>query len=209
MKNILGRDSKNTNSEPSVENILRDGKDPLLLILDEAQALGDEDIPPSQYKAAAIQVIELIHNGELGRPIILLATGLDGARRGFSNLKVSRFARNCFVELGASSKESERAVIQDWLQKEGGAKGDPTEWTDAITQETHGWPHHILSYAYPAAEYLKSNDGIMSPEGLNVVLESGRKGRREYYKERVGDFRVDQIHCLAKSIGKCSPWRAC
>ncbi len=148
VKNILGRDSKNTNSEPSVENILRDGKDPLLLILDEAQALGDEDIPPSQYKAAAIQVIELIHNGELGRPIILLATGLDGARRGFSNLKVSRFARNCFVELGASSKESERAVIQDWLQKEGGAKGDPTEWTDAITQETHGWPHHILSYAY-------------------------------------------------------------
>ncbi len=40
----------------------------------------------------------------------------------------------------------------------------------------------------------------MSPEGLNVVLESGRKGRREYYKERVDDFRVDQIHCLAKSM---------
>ena len=172
----------------------------MLLVLDEAQALGDKDVPPSLHKATAIHILEFIHNGELGRPAILLAAGLGGAKRGFGELKISRFAANCFVELGALDKGSERAVIQDWIKKEGGAKGDPAAWIDAIAQDTHGWPQHIQSYANLAADQLKACDRVMESDRLNAVLQAGRESCMEYYKERVDGFYRDEIQCLVNSI---------
>ncbi len=91
-------------------------------------------------------------------------------------------------------------MILDWLTKEGGTKEDPTDWINAIALETHGWPQHILSYTYPAAKHLKANGGIMTHDGLLALMEAGRKSRNVYYKQRVSDFRVDQIRCLAGSI---------
>ncbi len=82
----------------------------------------------------------MIHNGDVGRPVILLAAGLGMSEASFGELGISRFRGGCFVELGALEKDSERAVIQDWLVKEGGAKGNPTPWIDQIAQKTHGWP---------------------------------------------------------------------
>ena len=200
LKNLFRRGYKSTRPEPTVESILKDGQQPLLLILDEAQALGDKDVPPSQHKTTAIHVLEFIHNGELGRPVILLAAGLGGAKRGFGELEIPRFAANCFVELGALDKGSERAVIRDWIKKEGGAKGDPAAWIDAIAQETHGWPQHIQSYANLAADQLKAYGRIMESDQLNAVLEAGRESRTEYYKERVDGFFGDEIQCLVNSI---------
>ena len=199
-KNVFGRGYKSTRPEPTVEKVLRDGSQPLLLILDEAQALADKDVPPPQHKASAIHVLEFIHNGKLGRPVILLAAGLGTTKEGFSDLKISRFADNCFVELGPLSKEDERAVIQDWITEEGGAKGDPTAWIDAIAQETHGWPQHIQTYVNRAVTQLKANNGVMTPGGLSAALEAGREGRKVYYKQRVEDFRADQLRCLARVI---------
>lgn len=184
----------------TVLQVLRGGKKPLLLALDEAQALGKPDIPPSDQVGVVNSVLNSIHNGDLDRPVILLAAGLGTTLKSFGRLGISRFAANCFVELGALGKASERAVILDWLKKEGGAKGDPTGWIDAIARETHGWPQHIQSYANSAAEQLKANGGIMTPEGLHSVLEAGREDRKVYYKQRLVDFRVDQIRCLARSI---------
>ena len=104
------------------------------------------------------------------------------------------------MELGALSKESERAVIQDWLKKDGGARGDTTAWMDAITQETHGWPQHIQSYAKRAVAQLQASGGVMTPVGLNAALQAGREARKIYYRQRVRDFRADQIRSLAISI---------
>ena len=101
---------KSTRAEPTVENILKDGSQPLVLVLDEAHALADEDVPPPQHGASAIHALEIIHNGELGRPVILLASGLDTVKEGFGNLKISRYAVNCFVELGVLDKGSEEVT---------------------------------------------------------------------------------------------------
>ena len=199
-KYLFKREYKSSRPEPTVEDILKDGHQPLLLILDEAHALGDRDVPPAQHKAPAIHVLESIHNGGLDRPVVLLAAGLEGAERGFAALKVSRFAENCFMELDALDKESEWKVIRDWIKKDGGAKGDPSVWIDAIAKETHGWPQHIQSYAKLAAEFLKASDRIMDSARLNAVLEAGRAKRKEYYKQRVRGFYWDQLHCLVNAL---------
>ncbi len=175
----------------------------VVLILDEAQRIADFVGTP--YKMEVGGLLEEIHNGKLGQPAILLAAGLGTTIASFGKLGISRFGRNCVVELGALNKESERLVIEDWIQKEGRGQGDPSAWVDTIARETHGWPQHIQCYADLASEYLKANDGVMTADGLSSVLEDGHEDRKVYYKQRVSDFRVDQIRCLTRSIVDVSP----
>ncbi len=170
----------------------------VVLILDEAQ--GIDVFVGKPIEPEVISLLERIHNGKLRKPAILLAAGLGTTIASFGKLGISRFGRNCVVELGALSKESERLVIQDWIKKEGSGQGDSSAWLDAIAKETHGWPQHIQCYADLASEYLKANGGAMTPDGLNSVLEAGHKARKVYYKQRVVDFFADQIQCLANSI---------
>ena len=195
---LFRRGYKSSRPEPTVENILRDGRKPLLLTLDEAQILGVANVIPSQHKATAIDTLQFIHNGELGRPVILLAAGLYGSKRGFAELAVERFVADCFVELGVMGKEAERAVIYDWLKKAGGAKGDPTVWINAIAQETHGWPQHIMAYVDPALKQLAADKGEMTTEGLNSVLEAGCRRRSEYYEGRARGIMYEYRQSFAR-----------
>ncbi len=156
--------------------------------MDEAQKPASAKNQPADRLEDAKELLESIHNGELSRPVMLLVAGLGPTLEAFETLGISRFAEGCVVELGALSKEAERAVIQDWLVKEGGAKGAPDEWIHAIVQETHGWPRHVHSYANHAAEYLKEKGGLMTPQGLKIVMELGEEGRKQYYKQRVSNF---------------------
>ena len=91
-------------------------------------------------------------------------------------------------------------MIEDWLTKDGGAKGDPTPWIDEIAQQTHGWPQHILSYMEPAVERLDADNGIMTAVGLDAVLHAGRELQSEYYEQRARDFSRKQRCSLAKLI---------
>jgi len=179
---------------------LQDGKKPLLLILDEAQTLGKKDIIPSNQRGVVINVLDCIHNGELGRPVILLAAGLATTGRAFKSLGISRFEQKCMVQLGPLDKESERAVIHDWLKDYAKAEGDPTKWIDAIAQKTHGWPQHIISFVDPATEYIKSNNRQMTDDGLKFVLEKGAEFREKYYQQRAHGIDEDKRQSIARSI---------
>lgn len=186
-------------------NVLSSGKEPLLLKLDEAQTLGTTNAPPSNLESAVTNVLDAIHNGELARPVILLAAGLGMTSEVFKSLGISRFAEECKINLGALSKEAERAVLQDWLKKEGGAKGDPTAWIDAIADKAHGWPQHIVSYANTAAKQIVKDGGDMTPEGLEAVFEVGMERREKYYEQRAEGFSRKERLSLAKLIGSVSP----
>ncbi len=175
----------------------------VVLILDEAQRIAAFAGKPEELKV--MELLDVIHNGKLGQPAILLAAGLGQTKASFGKLGISRFGRNCVVELGTLSKESERLVIEDWIQKEGRGQGDPSAWVDAIARETHGWPQHIQCYADLASEYLKANDGAMTLDGLTSVLEAGHEDRKVYYKQRVDDFKPSEIQCLAKAIADVQP----
>jgi len=165
LRNLFRMGYKSSRPQTTVENILKDGDQPLLLILDEAQRLSGKSAPPRDQGDAVGDILAAIHNDKLGRPVILLAAGLGTTLKALGEYRMSRFAEGCLVELGALSTESERSVIQDWLKKEGGAQGDPTAWIDAIARETHGWPQHIQSYARRAADQLTAHGGVMTPGG--------------------------------------------
>lgn len=60
----------------------------LLLVLDEAQEIAD-----LKGHIAAETTLDLIHNGEIGHPVILLAGGLGRTIEAFASLGISRFAR--------------------------------------------------------------------------------------------------------------------
>ena len=168
----------------SVPVFLRDKapKSGLLLILDEAQRI--RKLAGGDHDASVTDTLNAIHNGELGKPVILLAGGLGSSQDAFSSLGISRFDRDCVVNLGRLSRASERAVIRDWLVIDGEAKGDVTPWIDAIAAETHGWPQHIMTYAQPAAMRLRQDGGELTHTGLMHTLEQGMAGKAAYYEGR-------------------------
>ncbi len=185
----------------SVDGLLKEEapEEGLILVLDEAQYLINLNETPSE-KHVARDTLKIIHNGELGKPAMLLTAGLSTSESALRSLGISRFMKDCTVELGTLDKDSERAVIQDWLIKEGGAKGDPTPWIDAIAKECHGWPQHILSYINPAVAYLESNNRRMTDDGLNSVLEKGNEFRINYYRQRAHGIKEEQRQALAKAM---------
>ncbi len=187
-------------SKKTLKKILQSGKKPLLLKLDEAQTLGTTSRPSKEFESTAAHVLKAIHNGRLKKPVILIAAGLGQTLEFFGSLEISRFAENCFVELGPLSQAAERAVIKDWLIMEGGAKEDTTEWVDAIALETNGWARHVQSYANHAANTLRGSGGRMTPQGLSAALELGHEGRTMYYKQRLVKFHGDEIQCLVNCI---------
>ncbi len=189
----------------TVKSMLQEGDGPLLLTLDEAQILGKKDLIPADKMHAVIDVLQSIHNGNLERPVILIAAGLGSTTQAFRALGISRFAGRARVELGALGKDTERTVLRDWLTEEGKATGDTTAWIDAISQESHGWPQHILSYVDPALDQLEADKGVMTAEGLATVLEAGRALRTAYYGGRVEDFDEEHLQSFAKALVDVPP----
>jgi len=196
-----------TRTDRTVRSILTDGDHPLLLLFDEAQTLGYGDDPPSEANRPILKgTLELIHNGRLGRPVVLLAAGVRTALDALDGLSLTRFGEENTDKLGSMSRETARAVIRDWIVEDGGCKGDPLEWIDAIEEEVAGhWPRHVHSYAKRAGEYLHANGGVMTPKGLSIVMEKGLAGRIQYYKQRLRNFYIDQIRHVARAISGYPP----
>ena len=189
-------------STKTIKKTLRSGKRPLLLILDEAQMIGSSSKPVGAQAVVASIVLKALHNGKMGRPIILLAAGLRTTLPSLEALDISRFGARNRIALGALSEDSARGVIRDWIVKDGMAKGDPDEWINAIALEAGVWPRHVHSYSWHAAQYLKQNGGLMSPKGLNDVIAKGWSGRINYYEQRIDPFYIDEIKHVAVAISK-------
>lgn len=201
MKAGGGYKSKKIDTPRTTLDVLKDGKEALLLILDEAQCLA-EDIPPhpSDRRTRTRVLLDNIHNGKVKRPVILLAGGLGFTESVFESLAVSRIEGDAFIGLGPLSEASTRLVIKDWLVNEGGAEGNPNPWIDKISPETHGWPQHILAYMKPAIRYLGANVGKMTPTGLKDVLEEGRERRVQYYTRRAKGLTRMQREAIARFL---------
>ena len=189
-------------STKTIKKTLRSGQRPLLLILDEAQMLGSSSKPVDAQAVVASNVLKALHNGKVGRPIILLAAGLRTTLPSLKALDISRVGARNRVALGALSKDSARGVIRDWIVKDGMAKGDPDEWINAIAIEAGVWPRHVHSYSWQAAQYLKQNEGLMTSEGLRDVIARGWSGRINYYEQRIDPFYIDEIKHVALAISE-------
>ena len=186
-------------------SLLRNGPSPLLLLMDEAQRLGSIDALSRGQAHAAERTIDAIHNGEIKKPILLLAAGLGSTRLSFGSFGISRFAMGAFVELGALDRDAEHAVLNDWLKRDGGAKGNLAPWVHAIAEETHGWPQHILAYVKPALKQLGRDSGAMTSEGLKSVLAEGRVARAAYYEHRADGLHIEMRESLARAFQDLPP----
>jgi len=206
IKLVGGQRLKEIVGEASVSHVLGNLNPTwgLLLILDEAQHIGDfKNIPDKKIQVTS--TLTKIHNGKFPYPVILLAAGLGQTEESFRLHGVSRFKGGCFVELGALDKVAESAVIKDWLIKEGGAKGDPTPWIEMIAQKTHGWPQHITAYGDVAAKQIQNDHGEMTTEGLNIVYQVGEERREAFYKQRAKGISGKERCILAKLIQNIAP----
>ncbi len=174
-------------------------KEGLILVLDEAQRLINLEKTPTESHRAG-DTLDKIHNGDVGRPVILLGAGLGMSKSSFRSLGISRFKGGCFVELGALGKEAEGRVLRDWLVKEGRAKGDPAPWIDAIAQKTHGWPQHITAYGDAAAKQIQHERGEMTSIGLDLVQRVGARRREDYYEQRAEEISGKERCSLARLI---------
>ncbi len=187
------------------ESIIRLGKSQLLLVLDEAQTLGG-GMTSSDARHETVKVfLDRLHNGNMGRPMMLLVAGLGGTKVAFQKMGVSRFKPGCCLDLEHLKPNEERRVIADWLQLEGKARGDIRPWVDAIMAETHGWPQHIACYAQAAALQVRADRRRMTPNGLNVVMETGRKERTKFYKARVQGIQDSVLRCIAHRLREVPP----
>ena len=186
----------------SVTAILKEAssESPLLLILDEVQNIAENAKADASISPIIRSTLEYIHNGDVGNSVMLLAGGLGTSLSAFESLGISRFDVDCVVELGSLSKNAEHAIIDDWLTMDGQAQGSTSAWIDAITQETHGWPQHIMSFVKPALEQLHRDSGQLSEDGLNAVLQGGIERRITYYLGRVASFDREQLECLTQAV---------
>ncbi len=184
----------------SPQSIIERGKDPLLLLLDEAQTLGT-GMASTDVRYETVKVfLDSLHNGGMGRPVMLAVAGLSSTADAFEGMDVSRFKGNCYVELGPLKEEAERKVLDDWLKKEGRAKGDPTPWIDAIARETHGWPQHVAAYAQSATLQMRTDKRVMTPQGLQAVLEVGRRQRTKFYEIRAKGLDEEHRTAIASAF---------
>ena len=199
---VLHQESTSEHYPPTTLDILKSRRKPLLLLLDEAQTTAAV-IPQSNQEqfTSALKFVTTIHNGEVEMPVVLIAAGLGATAAAFDSLGISRFDPGCRINLGPLCEGARRAVIQDWLLEEGETKGDPAPWIRAIAHETHGWPQHIMAYAWPALKQLKLTEGELTPEGL----KEGRKGRIEFYEARVDEFESKELCCIASAVADVKP----
>ena len=188
----------------ALRTLMRDAaeKKGLLLVLDEVQNMARYVKTIGPQRGVVELMLDQIHNGRMGAPVILLAGGLGHSQDMFDSLGISRFKDGCAVDLECLSPEFACAVIRDWLVKDGGAAEGPEldRWIDAISQETHGWAQHIIAFAQPAAELLQRTGRSLVDEGLTAVLTQGRKRKERYYKARVSKLEEDACKAIAALI---------
>ena len=191
--------------QKTIKPLLQKIRKPVLLLLDEAQSLGTVAEGSEERRLALMRTLNAIHNGEMGKPVFLLLAGLGRTREFLGTLDISRLGGKAFVELGALDRDAVHAVLRDWLTREGGVRESPEPWIDAIAEETHGWPQHILAYIDPALEQIRLDEGAMLPEGLKVVLEKGREARAAYYEHRADGLDIEMRESLARPFRDLPP----
>ena len=180
-------------SSPSTPlDMLREGESPLLLILDEAQDMADALDLPVEGRQSIKRLLKEIHNGGVGRPLILLAAGLGMTSRVFKSLGASRIDGRSLVELGRLDHGAERAVLEDWFGKDFHIHDGTDIWIDGILEETYGWPHHIMSYVRACIVYMKKHG--------RTLTETGRELRVSYYEQRAAGLTVKSRRVFTRAI---------
>ncbi len=175
----------------------------LLLVLDEAQTMRHSIGQPGSDHLTT--TLNLIHNGKIGAPVMLLTAGLSTTEAVFDMFGISRFERNSVVYLQRLKPDSAMAVLRDYLTISGGVRGQQealAEWVSKLEQHTHGWPAHIASWGEDAADILQANGGQLTAEAWASLNEAGRKSDELYYRGRFSGIEPEDQYALARLLSR-------
>ena len=172
---------------------------PTLIVLDEAQILGNRNKIPVEYHWKIEMTLKELHNLQTKKGFVFLIGGLGMTKNIFKDLGISRFSNNYVFNLDPLDKVSERAIIKDWLVECSKKMNDAIieHWIDEIVKETHGWAQHITSYTTAIFDELKESKGELKPEGLERVLTRGLELKERYYDQTLENFNKRESQVVA------------
>ena len=137
-------------------------------------------------KAPGLDVLEQMHLGEHGLPIVPVLAGLGNALDALDGIGLSRMADESVRGIGALSPE-EAAVIAERMLDECGVDraGANFGWPAWLAERSEGWPQHLHNGMAALAQELVRAGGALSDVGGAAVeaLESRRRERS--YSRRV------------------------
>ncbi|MCY4160775.1 MAG: hypothetical protein OXE77_02810, partial [Flavobacteriaceae bacterium] len=169
---------------------------PILLVLDEAQIIGNE-LSDHQTSPSPISfVLKAIHNLEGHHGLVTLFTGLGNTRKLYHDFNISRFHSNAVIDLQPLDKASEYAILEDYLVKQAKLDSkhpDLDDFIQTISKETYQWPHHIVVYGQTASKLIQHH-GILSEKVWHETLQKGFQLKNQYYEGRFDEI-TPEIRC--------------
>ena len=197
----------------SVVEILQEVADSkgVLLILDEAQNLKVGVQTKESEKADISHTLDLIHNGDIGAPVVLVAGGLGSTESVLETFGISRIPVKKVCHLGLLDNEATQAVVRDWLVWAGGVSEDHPHlpaWVEHIATHSQGWPQHIHVFAQAASQWLVRHGSQLTVNVPGPIIAEALRDEQYYYSMRANrldePFRGYVAHLLKKK-GKGIP----
>ena len=208
-------ESHNEYHDP-VQAIIRDRSikwnRPLIIAIDEFQNIrGHWNKEENQGSHLHVEVLQKLHDGAYGKPIMLVLGGLcDVPEKLYkcgitrlpdeNNHPIGAFKRGCVANTDGESYviDETNELIEAWCEKFE-IPEDP--WKEEILQmaeEGSHWPMHIHNSLSALATEIVVNKGDMSHLNLKRVRENAAEMRKSYYNVRISRELGASKYLLAK-----------
>lgn len=147
----------------------------LILTVDELQGV----------RPAGMAVLEELHLGLHGCPILLVGIGLQNTVRVLESSDsrggLSRPATH--LRLGTLTIDDAEQAITGAMQALGGEI--PKQGAATLAQMSQGFPQHIHGYIRGACAAYDKHGGLDSPAAIDDAAEYGHRQREEHYQDRL------------------------
>ncbi len=170
---------------------------PLLLMVDEAQALGDEAAPQALW----------LHQGNDGLPIVPVFGGLAWLEERFGELGISRFSGGRVHTLEALSHDECREAVREFLRiyRVAGVNEAGEKWERRVATDCQGWPQHLQVGLQALAGALVESEGDLKEVDENAAVEGAAKRRKSYYQARLKSMPLQGKRHLTAAVVACLP----
>ncbi len=168
---------------------------PLLLLVDEAQALED----------AARNQLMWLHEGTHGLPIVPVFGGLAWSKKRFEALGVSRLSDDRVHTLEALSEAECREAVRFFfgLYRIAGIAREGEKWERVIARESQGWPQHLHIGLKALAKELVVAHGDLERADEAAARKDAALRREQYYQSRLDSSELQsKRHLVAAAIAR-------
>ena len=194
-----------------IEAITRDGSinwnRPLIIAIDEFQNIrGDWNKKENQGSHLHVEVLQKLHDGSYGKPIMLVLGGLCDVPDRLFQFGITRLPDENNHPIGAFNRGYEgddetTELIEAWREKFEIPEGPWQEEILQMAEEGSHWPMHIHNSLRALSKEIVDN-GEMSNLNLKRVRENAAQRRISYYRKRINPQLRASKYLLASVMKK-------